>query len=86
MTVDIINAIFETLGGLAVGFSLLKLLKTRKSHGIHWVTPAYFFIWGVWNIGYYASLDQYWSHVVSAGIATINFWYVWKILEYRNND
>lgn len=43
---DLINATFEALAGGAVLCSAYEAWRRRSVVGVHWITPAFFWLWG----------------------------------------
>lgn len=81
---DIINGIIFEAG--AVFFTYLnirRICKDKTVKGVDWRATAFFTSWGIWNIYYYSSLNQWVS--TSAGIALIamNTIYLYNLLKYR---
>lgn len=78
MTGDIINGLFEFIGGIVIWTNVARLVRDQGYAGVNWVTSVFFFTWGVWNLWYYPSLDQMWSFVGGLAICSANL--VWVIL------
>ena len=69
---DLINGMFEFAGA---GINLLNvraILRDKKLQGVHWSPYAFFTSWGIWNLWYYPSLDQWFSFVGGAAIVIVN--------------
>jgi len=82
---DVINGIFELLGGLFITLSCIKLHRDKKVRGVSFVHVAYFTAWGYWNIHYYTNLDQWLSFAGSLAVTLVNtvwlgmlIWYIKK--------
>ena len=60
---DSINAAFELASGFFILLSIIQLHKDKMSRGISVKHIVLFWLWGVWNVYYYPSLDQWWSFV-----------------------
>ena len=56
---DIINGLFELVGGLMCWLNFRKILKDKKVNGVCWYVTAFFSVWGMWNLYYYPSLGQW---------------------------
>lgn len=79
---DFSNAMFEFIGGLAVLRTVMHAWKVGKIVGVHWMTPAFFWTWGAWNIFYYPHLDQWMSFVAGLFIFAVNtawMYSLWKL-------
>ena len=83
MTVpDMINGSFEFLGAPFILLSIVRLLKEKSTKGINFLTPAFFFAWGLWNLYYYPHLGQWCSFIGGVAIALCNLWWVWLLVYY----
>lgn len=80
---DIINATFETC---ASGFVLLNardIWRRKAVAGQTAPTLVFFTAWGVWNIVYYPSLDQWASTAGAWGVTIANALTLALVLKYR---
>lgn len=86
---DTINGAFELSGGLANYLNVRQLYKDKKVRGIHWSTYAFFTTWGIWNLWYYPSLNQWMSFAGGCSIVLMNMTWLSLALYYikqeRNN-
>lgn len=55
-TADAINAGFELGAAVAMWVNVAKLLRDRKVAGVYWPVSAFYTVWGLWNIWFYATL------------------------------
>lgn len=85
-TFDIINATFELSGCLFIGASIRQVLKDKSVAGVSWLTMAFFFSWGMWNLIYYPSLGQWWSFAGGVGVTTTNLIYLSLIIYYKRRS
>lgn len=76
MTPDMINGLFEFIGGLLLLFSVCKLHKDRIIRGVSWLPVSFFAAWGIWNLYFYPSLGQWYSFWGGVFLVTINTFYV----------
>lgn len=53
---DAINGAFELAGSVFILRSIMQLHRDKQVHGVHWWTPAFFGVWGLWNLYYYPHL------------------------------
>jgi hypothetical protein len=58
---DLINGLFECIGGLLVWINVARIVKDKRVHGISCWVQAFFTAWGFWNLYYYPSLNQWCS-------------------------
>lgn len=69
---DLVNGAFESLGGIFLFLNVLRVLKDKSVKGISIVPTAFFSVWGVWNLFYYPSLDQWASFFGGALVVVMN--------------
>lgn len=82
---DCVNGVFELSGAYFVWLSVAKLRRDRQVRGVDWRTTGFFAAWGVWNLGYYPSLDQWASFVGAWAVTVLNLWYLVLLLWYRRD-
>jgi hypothetical protein len=82
MTPDLLNGLFEFVGGLFILRSIFKLLADKRVAGVAWEMIAFFTLWGAWNLYYYPSLDQWFSFAGGLFIVLVNTIYVGLLLFY----
>src|SRR5262245_18048164 len=56
---DIVNGCFEAIGGLAVFANVRRIVRDKGVQGIDLRATALFTSWGMWNLVYYPSLNQW---------------------------
>lgn len=83
---DLGNAAFEFLGGLAVLRTVFYAWKVGVIRGIHWMTPAFFWSWGVWNTYYYWHLSQYLSWGAGLFIFGVNSAWLFTLWKLGDKD
>jgi len=80
---DLINAMFEFGGFLALIPSIRAIMRDKRVHGFSILTPLFFTSWGYWNIVYYPHLEQLWSAVAAVLLALANSVYLFLVYKYR---
>tara|TARA_Y100001973_G_C5175146_1_gene321453 strand:- start:743 stop:1471 length:729 start_codon:yes stop_codon:yes gene_type:complete len=80
---DKINALFEFSGTLFIGISVYKAWKDKYVAGVSWLSPAFFFVWGLWNLIYYPSLGQWWSFSAGIMLSTMNMIWIGQLIYYN---
>lgn len=81
---DVVNGLFETLGGFFIMFSCVKLLRQKKVRGVSLVHVTYSTGWGFWNLYYYPFLNQRLSTIGGSIVAIVNIlWLVMLIFYIR---
>jgi len=78
---DIVNGLFEVVGGILCWFNVFKLFKDREIKGVYWPVTAFFALWGWWNLYYYPSLGQWASF--GGGVFLVLGNTVWAIMALR---
>jgi len=58
---DLINGSWELVGGGLLMRNCWLLYKEKQVKGVSAATTAFFTSWGMWNLVYYPSLDQWFS-------------------------
>ncbi len=86
MTPDLINGTFEVLGGLAIGLSVHALHRAKVVRGVSWPHVAFFTSWGLWNLWFYPSLDQWFSFAGGVFLVAINAIWLGQILYYTRKE
>lgn len=82
MTNDLINGSFELFGGVIWLLSVFKILKDKQIKGISWAPQAFFSSWGLWNIYYYPSLNQWYSFAGGLFLVSVNLWWTSLAIYY----
>jgi hypothetical protein len=79
---DLVNGLFELLGGVVLIFNCLRMHKDKQLKGVNiWVT-VFFNAWGFWNIYYYPHLNQWLSFFGGLSITTANTIWVLMAIYY----
>lgn len=82
---DIVNGLYEMLGGIMLWNNVRILYNQKKVKGVSVMTTAFFTTWGIWNLYYYPFLDQWWSFLGGLVIVFANVVWVSLAVKYRNN-
>ena len=83
MTPDMINGLFEAIGGALVLNHCRAVLRDKAVAGVSIFSTAVFSLWGFWNLFYYPHLDQWYSFGGGLVIVTANCLWVYLLLKYR---
>lgn len=82
---DLVNGlVFEGFGAVIVWRNVSALLRDRCVSGVDWRVFAFFTIWGIWNVYYYAHLVQPLSAVAAIAVVVANG--TWVALALRFGD
>ena len=80
---DFINGLFEAVGAYIAWRNAYQLYADKIVRGIY--TPAFAFwaAWGMWNVYYYPSLEQWWSFSWGCILTAGNISWVILFLRYK---
>jgi hypothetical protein len=81
MSADLINGLFEFVGGLLILNHCRAVLRDKAVAGVSIVSTVVFTFWGVWNCWYYPHLNQWWSFCGGLLIVAANA--LWVVLMFR---
>lgn len=81
-----INGFFEMVGGVFLLLNIIALYKHKELKGVHWGPTVFFTTWGIWNLYYYPSLNQWYSFAGGIVIATINSIWLLMICYYKYKE
>lgn len=85
MLADYINGAFELLGGLFVLNHCRAVVRDKAVAGVSIISTIFFTSWGVWNLYYYPSLNQWASFVGGLFIVAANMVWIGLMLKYRKS-
>lgn len=85
MNNDQINSLFELIGSVFLILNIKRIKKDKQVRGVSYVPIAFYTLWGLWNLYYYPSLEQWYSVSAGALLTTINVWWLSLYYKYRNN-
>lgn len=83
MNIDLTNGLFEIGGALFVLNHCRVLYHDKTVKGFSLISVAYFTAWGIWNLFYYPSLNQFWSTVGGVSLVIANAIWVFLIIYYK---
>ena len=78
---DLINGAFELTGGFVCLLDVKRLLKDRRIEGVDWRVRGFFLSWGMWNLFYYPTFQQWASLAGGVTLAAVNG--VWVYLAVK---
>lgn len=82
MTPDFINGMFEFVGAAMLWRNVAALYRDKKYAGVRLGPNIFFSSWGLWNIYYYPSLDQWWSFAGGLMLVIANLVWVGQMVYY----
>ena len=81
---DLLNGCFEFCGSLLICVNVAALYRDKCFPACAWV-PAFFFLWGLWNLFYYPHLGQWLSFTGGCGIVVANGVWAAQMVYYGRN-
>lgn len=84
MLPDLLNGLFEALGGLMILNHCRVLFKDKEVKGVSILSTCFFTSWGLWNLFYYPHLDQWWSFAGGVVIVCANALWITLMLWYSD--
>lgn len=85
MSPDIINGLFEFFGAVVIMLNVRALYRDKVVKGVHWGVTGFFAAWGLWNLFYYPSLDQWFSFAGGCAIVTVNLIWLGQVWYYKTS-
>jgi hypothetical protein len=83
MTPDHINAAFEGAAAIILWLNVRRLWRDRELKGVSVLPTCLYFVWCIWNLYYYAHLDQMLSWWAGWGVGAANLSWVCLALWFR---
>lgn len=83
---DLVNGAFETAGGGFILLSIVNLHRAKVVRGVSWLHVGFFSSWGLWNLVYYPTLDQWFSFAGGAVLVAANIFWLGQILYYLRKE
>lgn len=82
---DIVNGLYELIGGFMIFLSVAKLHQDKQVRGVSFWPVLFFASWGFWNLFFYPNLDQWFSFAGGCVIVVANVIWLGQMWYYRNN-
>lgn len=79
---DLINGLFEAVGGITGFLNCWQLYKDKEVKGVVWQLTVFFSAWGLWNLYYYPLLGQWLSFWGGCLIVLSNTVWVCQVIWY----
>lgn len=83
---DLVNGLFEAVGGVLLWVNAARLYKDKVVKGVWWPAYAFYFGWGLWNLYYYPSLTQWFSFAAGLNVVLANGTWVVLAIYYLSKD
>lgn len=81
MTADMINGVFELVGGLFLVLNVRRLYIDKQMKGVSLTPVVFFTAWGFWNLFFYPAVGAWYSFYGGMLIAVVNT--AWIVLAVR---
>jgi hypothetical protein len=85
MSLDFFNGCFEFGAAVAILNHCRVLYMHKQVRGVSTVSTVFFTAWGVFNVIYYPSLQQWWSFYGGLCVVSANLLWVGMQCLYRSN-
>jgi hypothetical protein len=85
-TPDLINGIYESLGGLFISLSILKLHKDKLVRGVSFWPILFYQSWGCWNLYFYSAINCPLSWYGGIGVTIANTTWLIQMLYYLRKE
>lgn len=72
---DLINGLFECIGGLILWLNVHRLWRDRRVSGVSVVPVVFWSAWGAWNLAFYPWAGLWWSFAGGLVVVAANL--VW---------
>lgn len=82
---DSVNAAFECFGAVSAWLNVREYLKDREVKGVVWSMTVFWIAWGVWNLWYYPSLNQWLSFYAGIFLCAGNIAWVYLVVKDKFN-
>jgi len=82
MMPDLINGLFELGGALLLMLNVARLHRDKVLCGVSALPTAFFTAWGLWNLWFYPSLDQWFSFFGGVILVIVNAVWVGQVYYY----
>lgn len=80
---DMMNGLFELFGAAITWLNVIQIRKDKCLKGYNPMTTVFFMSWGVFNLFYYPSLEQWFSFFGGIAIVTVNTIWLGHIVYYK---
>lgn len=85
MSTDLINGLFEIVGGCFHLLSVKAILKDKQIKGFSPLPTIFFSAWGLWNLIFYPVNGHWFSFIGGIFLVSVNLWYLYLIHKYWKN-
>jgi len=82
MTPDLINGLLEFVGSLFTWANAVRVRRDRGYAGLYAPAIVFFTTWGLWNLFYYPSLQQWASFAGGVSLVCANIVWVLMMMIY----
>jgi hypothetical protein len=83
---DFINGAFELVGSCFVWKNVFATIKDKGYAGLYLPSIIFFWAWGLWNIAYYPSLNQWLSFGGGLFVTLANTTWIALMIHYGKKE
>jgi len=81
---DIINGLFEVIGGGMVWLNVFKIRKDKEVKGFDWKVSGFFSSWGLWNLVFYWGVGCWLSWLGGIVLCLGNCVWLYYVMKYKD--
>lgn len=78
MTPDLVNGLFEFIGGVLLWLNVRRLWRDRRVAGVSPLPVVFWTAWGLWNLWFYPMVGCWWSFAGGLFVVAANA--AWLVL------
>ncbi len=83
---DWINGSIEMLGAVFMLGNIRAVCRDKHVAGVNPLSVGFFTAWGLWNLAYYPSLEQWFSFVGGIALVTANGVWLAQLVYYSKGS
>ena len=83
---DVVNGFYEIFAGLFILNNCRIVIKDKNVKGVSIISTVFFTTWGIWNLYYYPTLNQWASFYGGISVVGANMVWVILMMYYRRKE
>ncbi len=83
MTPDMVNGLFEVIGGTLLFLNAWRIHKDKVVKGVSLLPCLFFTAWGYWNMYFYPAMDAWYSLYGGVVVASANTVWISMVIHYK---
>ena len=84
MSPDLVNGCFELIGAMIMWQNVVAIRRDKMVRGLDWRTLIFTSAWGLWNLFFYPSLDQWASFAGGVAMTAVNCTWLFYVIKYKD--